>query len=193
MEDSTREGREDHSGGDACRRLDNGSLVWGVILVLVGAFFLAGQLVPGFGAWVDARVSWAQSWPLIIIGVGLLQAVIGLVTRTPAMAIPTTIVTGIGALLYWQNATGNWGSWAWVWTLIPGLVGLGLLLAGLLGESRGENLRAAVILLIISSLLAGIFGSFLGGPSLLRLWWPLVLVGLGLYVLARGSRNREAR
>lgn len=182
------EGQE--TRGDGLRRLDPGSLIWGIILVVVGGFFLAAQWLPGFGAWVDAHISWERSWPLIVIAVGLLQGLIGLATRTPALAIPTTIVTGIGTLLYWQNATGNWGSWAWVWTLVPGLVGLGILLAALLGERTSENLKAGVILLIISTLLAGIFGSFLGGPSFLGLWWPLVLVGLGLYVLARGGRAR---
>jgi len=167
-----------------------GNLVWGIILVLVGVWFLAMQFVPGFGDWVAARVSWERSWPLIIIGVAVLQAVIGLTTRTPGLAVPATIIGGIGGLLYWQNATGNWDTWAWTWGLIPGFVGLGLILMTAFGGNR-SGARAGVILVIISALLTGIFGSFLGGPSYISAWWPVTLILLGAWVLIRPRLGRK--
>ena len=96
------------------------SLVGGLVLVLLGALFLAVQWLPGLQLWF--------SWPLIIIGIGVLLLIVGLLTGVPAMAIPACIVGGIGGLLYWQNATGNWESWAYAWTLIPGFVGVGMVL-----------------------------------------------------------------
>ena len=81
-------------------------LAGGILLILLGVWFLAVQLVPGLGLWIATTMS----WPFWIIGVGLLLVVIGLLTATPSMAIPACIVGGIGGILYWQNLTGNWES-----------------------------------------------------------------------------------
>lgn len=83
---------------------------------------------------------------MIIIFVALGLFVIGLLTGEPDMAIPACIVGGIGGILYFQ-AIGvlTWQSWAYMWTLIPGFVGLGLLIAGLLNWKRkqiGEGLES---------------------------------------------------
>ena len=94
----------------------------GLILILIGALLLLGQLVPGIWSWVGEA-----SWPLIIVGAGLLLLIIGVLASAPGMAIPACIVGGIGLLLYWQNRTGNWESWAYAWALIAPLsVGVGL-------------------------------------------------------------------
>jgi hypothetical protein len=102
------------------------------------------------------------------------------------MAVPACIVAGIGGLLYWQNLTGNWDSWSYAWALIPGFVGVGIILAGLMGEGR---LRDAIdgggTLILISAVMFAIFGSFLGGLELLGDWWPLLLILVGLLVLVR--------
>jgi hypothetical protein len=153
------------------------SLTAGVILVLLGAWFLAVQLVPGLRGWF--------SWPWIIIGIGVLMLIFGLLGGVPDMAVPACIVSGIGGLLYWQNATDNWESWAYVWTLIPGFVGVGVILAGLLGGKVGKSLREGGNLLLISLILFIIFGAFLGGPNLLGDYWPVLLILLGLWLLIR--------
>jgi hypothetical protein len=153
------------------------SLTAGVILVLLGAWFLAVQLVPGLRGWF--------SWPWIIIGIGILMLIFGLLGGVPDMAVPACIVGGIGGLLYWQNATDNWESWAYVWTLIPGFVGVGVILAGLLGGKVGKSLREGGNLLLISLILFIIFGAFLGGPNLLGDYWPVLLILLGLWLLIR--------
>lgn len=49
------------------RRDGSGALVIGLILILAGAFFLARQYIPGLNA--------VLSWPVIVIGVGLLLIV----------------------------------------------------------------------------------------------------------------------
>src|SRR5437899_207347 len=46
--------------------------------------------------------------------------------------VPGGIVTVTGLILAAQNATGDWASWAYAWTLVvPGGAGLGLFLQGL--------------------------------------------------------------
>jgi len=153
------------------------SLAGGLVLILLGALFLAVQWVPGLQLWF--------SWPLIIIGIGVLLLIVGLLTGVPAMAMPACIVGGIGGLLYWQNATGNWESWAYVWTLIPGFVGVGMVLSGLLGGDTRQTVRGGGWLILISLVLFAVFASFFGALGLVGSYWPVLLIGLGLLLLAQ--------
>lgn len=94
----------------------------GLTLILVGLVLLVLQFVPRWLDWVALE----DIWPFLIIGVGGLLFVLGIVSKSPGTVVPGTILCGIGSLLLWQNVTGHWESWAYVWTLIPGFVGLGL-------------------------------------------------------------------
>jgi hypothetical protein len=161
------------------RRRSN--LVVGLLLILLGVWFIAVQFVPELRAWMEIE----YAWPLIIVGVGVLLLVIGLLTGAPAMAVPACIVGGIGGLLYWQNATGNWESWAYMWTLIPGFVGVGVVLSALLGGETRQALSGGAWLILISLVLFAVFGSFLGGLGLLGPYWPVLLIALGLLALLR--------
>jgi hypothetical protein len=156
----------------------------GVFLILVGAALLAFQFVPALRDWAEAY-DWSFSWPLIIIGVGLFFLVLGLLVGESGLAVPACVIGGIGGLLYWQNATGNWESWAYAWTLIPGFVGVGVLLSGLLGGQLRQALTGGGWLVIISAILYLAFASFLGGPAILGDYWPALIIGLGLLILAR--------
>jgi hypothetical protein len=113
----------------------------------------------------------------------VLLLVIGVLVRAPGMAVPAALVSGIGGLLYWQNVTGNWESWAYAWTLIPGFVGVGIILAGLIEGHWRVTLRSGGTLVVISLVLFAIFGSFLGGPISLGVYWPVVLIVLGVWFL----------
>lgn len=99
--------------------------------------------------------------------------------------MPAAIFSGIGGLLYWQNATNQWASWAYAWTLIPGFAGVGALLMGLLGKEPMRNFRAGAWLVFISLVMFAIFGAFLGGMNFFGPYWPLLLVALGVILLAR--------
>ena len=158
-------------------------LAGGLVLILLGAWFLIAQRVPGLQAWF--------SWPWIIIGVGLLLLIVGLVTGVPGMAVPACIVGGIGGILYWQNATGNWESWAYAWTLIPGFVGLGVVLSGLFGGETRQSMRGGGSLILISLALFVVFGSFFGGLGILGPYWPVLLILFGLLLLARPLLGRR--
>jgi hypothetical protein len=148
----------------------------GILLVLVGILALVLQNV-------SEAPSWLFSWPLIIVGVGVFLLLMGLLVGEPGMAVPACIVGGIGGLLYYQNATGNWESWSYAWALIPGFVGLGILVSGLV-EGKGIGaVREGGWLLIISAVLFLVFGSFLGNLDLLGPYWPLILVAIGVLIL----------
>ncbi len=153
------------------------SLGFGVVLILLGTWFLVAQFIPAL------RMQF--SWPWIIIGVGGIMLLLGALSGNPDMAVPACIIGGIGGLLYWQNYTGRWESWAYAWSLIPGFVGVGIILSGLLGGKLRKSLREGVNLLVISLVLFVIFGAFLGGPNLLGDYWPVLLILLGLWTLIR--------
>jgi hypothetical protein len=139
------------------------------------------QLVPG----LEGLFNIEYSWPLFVIAIGVVLFIVGLLSGTPGMAVPACIVGGIGTLLYYQNATGNWASWAYAWTLIPGFAGIGAILAGLLGDNPSKSYRDGLNLIVISAIMFLIFGSFLGGLNLLGQWWPLLLILLGAWLLIR--------
>ena len=167
---------------------NRGSVTTGLILILIGSLFLALQLIPGLRVWIDLTLS----WPLIVIGVGAALLIIGLLTGAAGMAIPACIVGGIGGLLYWQNATGHWDSWAYTWTLIPGFVGVGIVLTGMMQGRARRPLLGGAWLIVISALLFLIFASFLGGPNLLGPYWPVLLILAGLLSLGRNLlRSRK--
>jgi hypothetical protein len=168
------------------RRYRSG-LVGGIVLVLLGAWLLAVQLIPG----LDNLINIDYSWPWIVIGIGVLLFILGLVIGEPGMAVPACIVGGIGCILYYQNTTGNWESWAYAWTLIPGFVGIGSIIAGLLGENRQKSISDGLNLLVISAVLFVIFGSFLGGLNLLGDYWPVLLILLGVWILLRPVFRRR--
>ena len=157
------------------------SIIGGLLLILLGGWFLAVQFAPGLEGWFNIELS----WPLLIIGIGIFLLIFGLIVGAPGMAVPACIVGGIGILLYWQNATGNWETWAYAWALIPGFVGLGVILAGLLEGNIRRGLSDGGSLIIISLVMFIIFGSFLGGFTLLGNYWPVLLIVLGLWMMIR--------
>lgn len=164
------------------KRRTRSNVVGGSLLILFGLLLLAYQFAPEQFSWLQIEMT----WPLIVVGVGLFLLVFGLLVGAPGMAVPAAIVGGIGGLLYWQTQTGDWGSWAYAWTLIPGFVGVGIILAGLLGEGRiRDAIDGGGTLILISAVMFAIFGSFLGGLELLGDWWPLLLILVGLLILVR--------
>ncbi len=165
------------------------NLFLGLLLILIGAWLVISRQVPAVQAWMENNFS----WPMYTIGAGLLILFIGLLTNSPGMAIPASIVMGIGGILYYQNATGDFTSWSYMWALIPGFVGVGVILAGLLGENTRRNIGHGLRLLVTSAVMFLIFATFFGGLSILGPYGlPIVLILLGVYILARGfmSNNR---
>jgi len=113
-------------------------------------------------------------------GVFLLAA---LLTRTGGLAIPGCIVGGIGGILYYQTISGNWASWAYLWTLIPVFVGVGIILAGLLSRERVRFDTGGLILIAISAMGFVIFGGSFGLNLGMSTLWPLFLIGIGVITL----------
>jgi hypothetical protein len=167
-------------GGHLMSRQNRSRIIAGIFMILLGGWFLLVQFIPDLNDWM--RIDF--SWPLIIVAVGIFLLFLGLLTNEPGMAVPACVVGGIGALLYWQNATGNWGSWAYAWTLIPGFVGLGILLEGLLSGRIRSAWNSAFTLMMISLVTFMIFGSFFARVPLGD-YWPGLLILWGVWLLIR--------
>ena len=164
-------------------RQNRTQLVLGILLVLIGVFYFLAQQIPALQVWTQLEFQ----WPFYVLGAGILILLIGLMTGAPSMAIPACIVAGIGAILYSQDRSGDWASWSFAWTLIPGFVGIGVILTGLLGESTRENLAHGLNLLVISAALFLVFAALFHQLGFLGPYGPAVLlVLLGLYVIGRG-------
>jgi hypothetical protein len=156
-------------------------LTFGVALILLGGIFLAVRFIPG----LESQFSALMSWPMIIIAVGVGLLFLGLLAGTPGMAVPACIVAGIGGILYWQNTTGRYETWSFAWALIPGFVGVGILLASLLGDRQHRSAWEGFNMIITSAVLFLIFGSIFGGFESLGTYWPLLIVGAGVLLLVR--------
>jgi hypothetical protein len=157
------------------------TLILGILLILAGIYFLLVNALPGFADLINITFS----WPVIVMLVGAGLLLLGLLTGTPEMAIPAFIVAGIGGILYYQNMTRNWGSWAYLWTLIPGFSGLGILAAWLLGDRKKQSVRSALDTIATSLVLFVVFGAFFGAFKGLGPYWPVLLIVAGILVGAR--------
>jgi hypothetical protein len=164
-------------------RQNRTNLVLGILLILIGGWLVLSRQVPGVQDWLDDNFT----WPMWTIAAGLIVFLIGLLTGAPGMSVPASIIAGIGGILYYQNQTGEFDSWSYMWALIPGFVGVGTILAGLLGENTRRNLAHGMNLIVISAVLFLIFASFFGGLAILGDYGAaILLILLGLYVLIRG-------
>lgn len=165
----------------------DGSAALGVILVVLGALFLAGQALN-----LDLE---RYGWPLFIIvpGVALLAYGI-LVGGAPSgwLLIPGSIATSTGLLLLYQNSTAHWESWAYAWALIaPGSVGVALLLRGAL-SGRAYLARAGTRLVGIGLTIFVVGAAFFEGVLRIsgrdfgligRAALPALLIGAGVFLL----------
>jgi hypothetical protein len=164
-------------------------LVFGIILILFGGWFLAAQfdLVPGLTELVNVQ----YEWPLIVIGIGVLLFFLGLLIRNPGLSVPACIVGGIGGILYYTNLTGNWGAWTFLWTLIPGFVGVGIILAKLLGSAEQNGYAEGLRLILISVFLFIVFFLLLSGQGIFIKYWPILVILAGVWVIYTAISRRK--
>jgi len=170
---------------------NRGQLVLGLILILLGALFVAYKQLPGVGQWMEQYME----WPLNIVAAGALILIIGLVLGVPGMAVPAAIVAGVGGILYYQTKTGDSQAWSYMWALIPGFAGVGAVLSGLFSRDMGQA-RSGLNMMMVSAVLFVVFAALFGKLDLLGPYGPaILLVGLGVWILISGflrSRHKGA-
>ena len=162
----------------------SGSFVGGIILIALGLLSLFGQLFRGFPFL-------SYLWPFIIIGFGGLFFV-GMLAGGKSMAglaIPGALISGLGLMMFIQNLTGYWQSWAYSWTVILVLVGLGIFIMGLYTEDMHRR-QAGIRVMKVGAILFIIFGGFFEliftafrPYGIQQYLIPLLLVLLGIYLI----------
>ena len=162
-------------------RSNTGSLIAGAALVAVGLLALAGQVFRGFDFW-------GTIWPFFIIGVGALFFV-GMVSggkSAAGLAIPGSIFTAIGLMLFLQNLFDHWESWAYGWTVILMAVGIGIYIMGRYTENQGQR-ESGSRLIKIGAILFVVFGGFFemifNSFAFSRFLFPAALILLGIYLI----------
>ncbi|MBE0699189.1 MAG: DUF2807 domain-containing protein [Anaerolineaceae bacterium] len=160
------------------------SMVVGAMLLAIGILTLVGQFIRPFSGGI--------LWPVIVIGFGLAFFVgmfFGGRSFGP-LAIPGSIITGIGLILFIQNFFGLWETWSYAWALIICSVGIGLFIYGSwseLPDLRRSGLKVAqvgLILFVVFGIMFEVMFSISGVYLPVNaIFWPLMLVVLGLGML----------
>lgn len=147
-----------------------------ILLVGFGVYFFIDD-------WGQPSWSFLQSWPtlLLIVGVAFLgQAYIG---KEHGMILPGIILTGFGIHFHVVGQLALWANDFGVFILI---IALGFLLHY---QKTGDGLFYGVAFLLLSVLLlfydkvATGFGFLENGVSTIRQIWPYLFIGSGLFLL----------
>ncbi len=145
----------------------NPSLIGGLILIGLGLMLLVNIFIP-------------VTWPIALTGLGVAMLVWAVQQRDrygEGMGLSGLLTMTIGLILLYQNATGHWESWYFLWPLLFAAVGGGLLINRRLANERYGGSR---YLRVSWSFLA------LGLAGVLVLWifraqlsWPSIIWGMG--------------
>jgi multisubunit Na+/H+ antiporter MnhC subunit len=115
------------------------------------------------------------------------------------LAIPGAIISGLGLMMFIQNLTGYWQSWAYSWTIILVLVGLGIFIMGLYTEDlqrRQAGLRVMKVGAILFIIFGGFFELILNAfrpYGIQQYLFPVLLVALGIYLVVVRSGMLSSR
>jgi hypothetical protein len=163
-------------------------LGWGFFFILVGLYIFLYQVNP----MIRAMSSKYLEWPFFLAAIGVLLFLIGLLSGVPAMAVPAAILVGLTSIFYYQGQTGDYFSWTYMWTLIPGFAGVGQIVAGITGKGW-RSIREGFDALLTSAVLFVVFSWMFGGIALLGPYGPaIVLIAAGFYIILRGFlRSRK--
>ncbi len=174
---------------------NRGTLYVGLLFIVAGLYFLLVNLAAPF-----LRLGWAQLWPgfLLLAAVAFFLPIVVWWERRrelAGLAVPGTILL-VNALIFLYNSlTNDWDAWAYLWSLEPLAVGLGVFGLWLVGPRHRGILAGAGVLGAMGLILFALFGSVFGA-DVARALAPIVLIALGLLLLLQGllggSRRRTA-
>ncbi len=171
-------------------------LLAGLLLLVVGILLLASEPLTDFfgGLGIDEDV--LRWWPIIIIGLSLfflVPAVIGGPNRRlrAGMVIPGALLAGVGSALLYTSLTDRWSAWAYLWSVLPFSLGLGMYAAGWIADAPafkwiGSGLAIGGVVAYL------VFATAFGGEAF-RLVAAVGILALGLALTIGGLADRLSR
>jgi hypothetical protein len=183
-----------------------GFRAWPIFVVAVGLLFcippflfpqqrgLGGLFIPGMPVLMTGVILllcsvtgqwhwWAFLWPLEVISVGLGFVMAAIFLRVVWLMIPASIVGLTGLVLQFCAATGLWGSWAVLWTVVPFAVGLPLLLIGMFKKIEGVKLAGIILCGFAGLCFAAMSSILVTSLWITRLIGPVIVLGLGILMV----------
>ncbi len=158
------------------------SVVIGTLLIAFGVLVFLGEIF---------KSTIFHLWPLFIIAGGLMFFLAMLVAgkSTGFLAIPGSIITIVGLILFYQALTNHWETWSYAWALIPLSVGIGMWIFGKfsnlpeLCDSGRHVINVGLILFVVFGVFFELLIGISGTSRNNELLWPLALVALGIYLM----------
>jgi hypothetical protein len=162
------------------------TVILGTFLVAVGVVFLLLNLIPG--------INMGQTWPVIFFFLAaafFLPALVwpGARRGLAGLFIPGSIMLVLGLIFLYNVLTRDWASWAYAWLLIPGGVGLGLMLGANTGGWGRGPAQTGLWLMGVDLGLFALFATIFGDNLIIRTFGPLVIMLAGVIILIRVFRK----
>ncbi|HEX04024.1 MAG TPA: hypothetical protein ENH10_02570 [Bacteroidetes bacterium] len=149
----------------------------GVLLILIGAAFLVGQVTS-----VDFN------WTFILMGLGLAFLLRNVIERKAVTVFPGVLLLLLGITFYGNEQ--HWRIFREVefYAVIPGVVGISFLAEWLTRRKESGNLFTAVILLAVSTMFV-LSSSHYFDWNIHFEWWPVILLIIGVYLLIKRPKK----
>jgi len=167
---------------------NTGTIIAGCILIFCGVLALFGYIFKGLHLM-------GYVWPISIIGLGGLFF-LGMFfggKSSAGLAVPGSIISVLGLMMFYMNLTHHWESWAYAWTIILVAVGLGVFIMGLWSQDENQK-KSGLNVIKVGAVLFVLFGAFFellifsSLPAVVRnLGFPLVLIAVGVFLLVARS------
>ncbi len=159
---------------------NTGTLVGGTLLIAFGLLSLASRFF--------RNLDWGFLWPFTVVGFGALFFILMFAAgkQAAALAIPGSLLGGVGLVLLFQNLAHHWQSMSYFWTWIILFVGVGIYLMGWYAGDEDQQ-RAGRKAIKVGLVLLLIFGAFFEMifSSSNQIFFPLLLILLGVYVVLK--------
>ncbi|WP_369693658.1 DUF5668 domain-containing protein [Lentibacillus sp. CBA3610] len=148
------------------------------ILIGIGVYFLLRELkIP--------IITDFYSWPTLLIIIGIALLIHSYTSKDYQHLLSGTIVLGLGIHFHGLN---HYTFWIDHWAVYPLIVGIAVIVRSLRtkhGLFTGILISAISILLIFSIRLPAAFDWVYDLTALLERFWPLILIGIGIYWLKK--------
>ncbi len=166
---------------------NRGSLIAGIGLIVLGALFVVFNLIPKFTI--------RETWPIVFFVIAFAFCLPALAwpdakKGLAALFIPGAIFLVLGAIFLFNTLSHNWAIWAFAWILIPASVGLGLMLAGKIGQWNNNVWLVGVWMALISVTIFAVFAA-LFGSMVVKFIGAGCLLALGLVLLIRSITKKS--